>query len=65
LKPKRKLIGRITSGGYLYSKSKEGGIGFICGNSLNNIQANDGYVLIRKITSPYYYLGVVTKSYTL
>jgi hypothetical protein len=29
LKPFRKIIGSVTSGGYLYSRSKEGGIGFI------------------------------------
>ena len=27
--PSRKIIGFVTSGGYRYSRSREGGIGFI------------------------------------
>jgi len=29
LKPSRKIIGAITSGGYRYGKSREGGVGFV------------------------------------
>ena len=53
------------TGGYLYSKSKEGGIAYVAssvGKSLYTLK-NDGYILIRKVSSPHYYLGQITKIY--
>jgi hypothetical protein len=59
----RRIVGSITSGGYLYSKSGEGGIGYIQTSLLSDDYLSKylRYVLIRKTTSPHYYLAQITK----
>jgi hypothetical protein len=49
----------------MYTKSKEGGIGYVTneiGTNMDELK-NEGYVLIRKVTSPHYYLAQITKIY--
>ena len=65
LSPSRKIIGSVTSGGYRYSRSREGGIGFIDKFLLTEGYLDNfgGYLLIRKTNSPHYYLTQILKYY--
>jgi hypothetical protein len=59
---KRKIVGKITSGGFLFSRSHEGGIGYVNQDllSVNYLTALGGYFLIRKVSSPHYMLALAS-----
>ena len=52
IKTKREIIGFVTSGGYLFSQCREGGIGFV-----ESEEMVGSYVLIRKASSRFYFLA--------
>lgn len=58
----RKIIGSVTSGGYRYSRSREGGIGFVNESEMSEGYFNkfNNYVLLRKVSSPHYMLASAT-----
>lgn len=59
---KRRVVGKITSGGFLFSRSHEGGIGYVNQDllSADYLTALGGYFLIRKVSSPHYMLALAS-----
>lgn len=59
---KRRVVGKITSGGFLFSRSHEGGIGYVNQDllSADYLVALGGYFLIRKVSSPHYMLALAS-----
>ena len=52
LRTQRQIIGFVTSGGYLFSECREGGIGFVESDEIVG-----SYVLVRKPSSRFYFLA--------
>lgn len=59
---KRRVVGKVTSGGFLFSRSHEGGIGYVNQDllSADYLAALGGYFLIRKVSSPHYMLALAS-----
>ena len=51
----RKIIGFVTSGGYLFHRSREGGMGYLL------MEEDVEYVLVRKPSSTHYFLASVMR----
>jgi hypothetical protein len=64
LEPSRRIIGSITSGGYRYSRSREGGVGFIDQSLVSEAYLDNFscYLLVRKPNSAHYMLAQIVKA---
>lgn len=69
---RRRVVGFISSGNFMQSESREGGIGYvyedvhenedIFSNSSINVNGRQcTYILIRKPSSRYYFVGVMSR----